>query len=199
MIKQPKEVDSFHIVISGFLQYEGKPNGMIRLWRELHEAHANPNTLVLLRTWNDNMKNLAEFIWRLGSEYPSVKIYGYSWGGAASVKLAKCLNRRGMVVSHMVLSDAVYRHTYWLGNWRALVPWSEIKIPSNVKVVDWFRQKDKWPKLSGHKVVAKEPTQTIVNEGKMGNCSHTYMDELYAFHKKALSVSNAPSFRSGVQ
>ena len=54
----------------------------------------------------------------------------------------------------MLLSDAVYRHAYWLGNWRALVPWSVIEIPANVQRVTWFRQYSDRPQ--GHDLRAAD-------------------------------------------
>lgn len=189
MIKQVETVKKFHIVISGFLQYEGRPNGMIRLWRDLSREHAGPNTLVLMRTWDDNMDTLAELIWRLAADDVSIKIYGYSWGGAASVRLARQLHKRGIAVAAMVLSDAVYRHSYWLGNWRAFIPWIKIIIPWNVKYVRWFRQKSSWWKISGHEVIAHFPDTTTVIAHDVASVSHAYMDDLLAFHLTARAVA----------
>ncbi|KKM24471.1 hypothetical protein LCGC14_1604750 [marine sediment metagenome] len=132
MIRHTQQFKKFHIVISGFLQNEGKPNGMIRLWSDLYKEHACHDTLVMMKTWNDNMDSLAEFIWRMAEENAIIKVYGYSWGGAAAIKLAKSLGKRGLKISAMVLSDAVYRHSYWLGNWRAFVRCFKITIPTNV-------------------------------------------------------------------
>ena len=191
MVNQVNTVRDFHIVISGFLQYEGKPNGMIRLWRELHERHSGPDTFVLMRTWNDNMDTLAELIWRLAADNVRVKIYGYSWGGAASVRLARQLQKRGIDVEAMVLSDAVYRHPYWLGNWRALIPLSKIVIPRNVKYVYWFCQKDSWWKISGHEVIAHSQVNTTVISHGVAHVSHEYMDDLNAFHNASYHVAKS--------
>ncbi len=190
MIQQTETIANYHIVISGFLQTEGKPNGMIRLWRDLHKSHAGPDTLVLLRTWNDNMNTLAEFIWRLAADNVSVKIYGYSWGGAAAMRLARGLQRRGINVLNMVLSDAVYRHGYWLGNWRALVPFSCLTVPSNVKVVQWFRQQGELWRISGHTVIAEDPNKTWILPAHIALCSHAYMDDLPVFHTQVEFVAD---------
>lgn len=190
MIRQVDTVKTFHIVISGFLQYEGKPNGMIRLWRDLYRRHAGSNTMVLLRAWNDDVAALAELIWRLAARDVQVKIYGYSWGGAASVRLARQLHMRGIDVAAMVLTDAVYRHSYWLGNWRAFVRRSKLRIPCNVKIVHWFFQFDKWWKISGHHVVTNSPDITRVFEYPEARVSHTYMDDLPAFHSVSHTVAN---------
>ena len=189
MIQQVETIKNYHVVISGFLQTEGKPNGMIRLWRDLHRAQSGPDTLVLLRTWNDAMDTLAEFIWRLAADDVSVKIYGYSWGGAAAMRLAKGLQKRGIGVREMVLSDAVYRHGYWLGNWRALVPFSTLRVPANVECVRWLRQQGGFWKISGHTIVADCPRKTAVLNPILVTCSHTYMDDLPSFHRIAGNVA----------
>lgn len=185
----------FHIVISGFLQNEGKPNGMIRLWSDLYGDHACKDTLVLMKTWNDNMDSLAEFIWRMAEDDAIIKVYAYSWGAAAAMKLAKALKKRGLKIYAMVLSDAVYRHSYWLGNWRAFVPFFKIVVPSNVEVVWWFRQKSKFGRLSGHDVVREYSNprdgyrSSVVFLPVWCNCSHQYMDDNRAFQNKVLEVA----------
>lgn len=194
MTQRIKKFKRFHIVISGFLQNEGKPNGMIRLWSDLYHEHACKDTLVMMKTWNDNMDSLAEFIWRMADDVAwkvEVRIYGYSWGGAAAMKLAKSLQRRGVKVRSMVLSDAVYRHSYWLGNWRAFVQCFKIIVPGNVGLVWWFRQKSKFGKLSGHDIVRDRSGNTFpwLSNPVWCNCSHQYMDDNRLFHEKALSVA----------
>ncbi len=135
------------------------------------------------------MDTLAELIWRLATDTVSVKIYGYSWGGAASVRLARQLHKRGIEVEAMVLSDAVYRHSYWLGNWRAFFPRIKIVVPWNVKRVYWFFQKDSWWKISGHWIIAHFPDATTVFEYPKASVSHAYMDDLRAFHSVSDTVS----------
>jgi len=188
MIRHTQQFKKFHIVISGFLQNEGKPNGMIRLWSDLYKEHACHDTLVMMKTWNDNMDSLAEFIWRMAEENAIIKVYGYSWGGAAAIKLAKSLGKRGLKISAMVLSDAVYRHSYWLGNWRAFVRCFKITIPTNVDLVCWFRQQGKFGRISGHDIIALG-SDTFVCEAKWCNCSHMYMDDNRSFHERVLQVA----------
>ena len=70
-------ITNWHVVISGFLQEKGAPNGMYKLWRTLHEQFADSETHVDLSTWNDNHSALAEMIWRSGNgQHPVVKVYG---------------------------------------------------------------------------------------------------------------------------
>lgn len=187
---------AWDIVISGFLQSEGTDNGMVRLWRELRK-HASPHRCVELRAWNDNWRDLAKLIastWNtMGGKTPVVRIYGYSWGGYSATILARELAKRGVPVRAMVLSDAVYRHWYWLGNWRAFAPWKTIRIPSNVEQVFWFRQSRDLP--MGHKVRARDPRATTVHPVNSPTrtlsryIGHTQMDDLAAFHAKCLEVA----------
>lgn len=189
-----KPIESWHIVIAGFLQDEGETNGMVTLWRNLHSRYAGPDTCVEFRAWSDCAHTLAEKIWLCSPrvngrtpEGPSVKLYGYSWGGYSASLVAYELAKRGIGVEAMVLSDAVYRHYYALGQWRALVPWSRIQIPGNVGEVHWFRQRNNLP--AGHKLIADDPNRTLVHEPVELDCIHQYADDASAFHAKALEVA----------
>ena len=165
--------------------------GMVQLWRDLHWVHAGPNTCVTLRAWNSDWNALAELIWRIsrGQPMPRIAIYGYSWGGMSAVILARQLQRRGIKVQWMVLSDPVYRHWYPLGNWRTLVPWSEIIVPTNVDWVDSFRQRTSW--LRAHRVVAADSRETHVSAPWMArHIDHRHMDDLVEFQKRCKEVAN---------
>ena len=190
MEQNTKAIHIWHIVISGFLQNEGLPVGMVQLWRDLHQAHAGPDTCVTLREWNSDWNALAELIWRMrGERPPRIAIYSYSWGGMSAVLLARQLQRRGIDVQWMVLSDPVYRHWYPLGNWRTLVPWSEIIVPTNVDWVDWFRQRTNWPRA--HRVVAADSDETHVSAPWMArHIDHSHMDDLVEFQKRCREVAN---------
>jgi len=245
---QLSTIKTWHVVISGFLQRQGAPNGMLSLATELHRTYAGPECMVEMRLWDESMAGLAEKIWLLRpqvgsrksdvggvcpvlqrtlsivqarqhmdscptcqqrlarrrdakasdlpaptsdfpttSDFPSIKIYGYSWGGAAAIRLAGELHKRGLPVDNLVLSDPVYRHWYWAGNWRAFWPFSKLYVPVNVARVDVFSQRQNLP--SGHEVVALDPEQTIVtNRGVLG-VNHQYMDDHPRFQNHALEVS----------
>ena len=85
----------------------------------------------------------------------------------------------------MVLSDAVYRHSYWLGNWRAMCPFSKIKIPANVEEVTWFKQKQNYPR--GHNLKPESDT-TKINSPQELKYKHKKMDESYLFHKEVFKA-----------
>ena len=178
----------WHIVIPGFLQREGRPTGMEdRVWARLHAELAAPETVVLLREWNTDFRQLAERIWRMRPEYgpPAIGIYAYSWGGASAVLLCRALRLRGLRVPYLLLCDPVYRHRYWWGQWRAFVPWT-IEIPDNVNHVYWWRQRWNWP--HSHQLVAADPDQTRIHEPIDVKATHQYIDDYRPFHAKCLEV-----------
>lgn len=187
--------DFWHIVISGFLQHDGQPHGCVALWNRLRTLSDCSTQQVERMAWNDDVAALAEFIHRLRPDLaghdrqraPLVNLYGYSWGGMTAVKLARALQRHGIEVPTLVLSDAVYRHWYWLGNWRAFVPWRKIVVPSNVKRVVWFVQRENWPR--GHRLVAANPRTTKIEPPIGLGLRHTDMDDAAAFHRAALEAA----------
>jgi hypothetical protein len=179
-------IHCWHVVIGGFLQDEGRPTGMVRLWRKLDARLSSPGVRVELRNWNDNWRQFAELIWRVQPGDGSVKvgIYAYSWGaGWGAMQLAKCLSRRGVPVAHMVLSDPVYRSPLLPFRWLAFCPWRPIVVPRNVRQVTWFRQRRNRP--SGCRLVAEDSQRTTIRpaDGYEADVIHEYMDDLLAFHR----------------
>jgi pimeloyl-ACP methyl ester carboxylesterase len=191
------------VVITGFLQHKGRHNGFTRLWRDLLD---HPNTgQVWLLSWDDNVDHLAELIFRYSGNSTDVRIYGYSWGGMTAVLLAEALQKisASITVSHMVLCDAVYRHHYALGQWRALFP-RKIWIPRNVSNVHWFRQDNprfalhrgrpigKLFQPAGHDVVAIDECRTRVHPETVLQVSHSWMDDQPLVYEKAMQVASLP-------
>lgn len=177
---------NWHIIISGFTQHEAKISGMTKLWLELGKFRS-PETTIALREWNACWESVAEAIWwsSLTPEELNVNIYAYSWGaGWGFVNLARHLRNRGININTAVLSDPVYRHKYWAGQWRALVPWSTVTVPANVKEVHWFRQHQNLP--AGHNLVAADSNLTKINLPVVLTVTHPYMDDSYSFHSRAL-------------
>ncbi len=166
------------ICFAGWMQHEGKPIGMVRLWDDLCREHNGPDTRVLFYRWNHSVGDIAELMWRLGRE-ANVMLVGYSWGGMTAVNLAKQLGKRRVTINELVLCDAVYRHWYWLGQWRALVSGSVIRVPSNVKHVTWFRQRV-GPWLMGHNV---QIPRLASPQPVIGHVPHNRMDDLPEFHE----------------
>lgn len=178
-----------HVVVSGFLQRYGDRNGMARLWRALHGC-ASEDTAILHHRWNDDFRDAAEFIWRYRAtqgEPTRIALYGYSWGVAGCLRLARELQKRGMGVDYLVSSDGVYRHWYPLGSWRAMVSWSKLVVPSNVANVLWFRQRSNLP--AGHDIVAEDSSKTQVFKPVVLEQTHQYMDDAPMFHAKSVEVA----------
>jgi len=130
-----------------------------------------------------------------GSDYAKVVIAGYSWGGYSATLLAKELAKHGQKVKQMVLCDAVYRHKYWLGNWRAMCPLSKIKIPANVEEVTWFRQQQNYPR--GHKLKPESDT-TKINSPMELKYKHQKCDDSYVFHKEVFKACQRTLGRNSI-
>ena len=185
-------IHEWHIVISGFLQHEGRPSGMVALWRRLLRARSAPHARVELRAWNEHWSHLAELIrgTQADGAPPAIRLYGYSWGaGWGCMELARQLQRRGLRIRGMVLSDPVYRSPLAAFRWLAIAPWPVIEVPANVERVAWFRQTRSRP--TGHDLRAADPRRTHIDPPVWDEASHLYMDELPAFHEAALRASRS--------
>lgn len=183
-------ITTWHIVISGFLQTEGRLTGCLLLWRQLQIAYASKHTAVELRSWDSNWKDLAEVIWRFRPDdtEPLVYVSAYSWGaGYGFVKLAQALIQRGIHIQHAVLSDPVYRSRLVSFRWRSLFGTPTIVVPRNVREVSWWFQRQDRP--YGSLLKAEREPSTFIHDGIEVDRSHVYMDDLEAWHARALSVA----------
>ena len=190
-------INKWIYVIPGFLQDRGGDNGMVSLWKSLHMMYSDYSTRVELAHWNSDWRAHAECINRMCcTDYAKVVIAGYSWGGYSSTLLAKELAKHGQKVKQMVLCDAVYRHKYWLGNWRALWPYSKIKIPKNVEEVTWFKQERNYPR--GHKL-KPESDITKINSPIELKYKHQKCDDSYVFHKEVFKACQATMGRNSIR
>lgn len=170
------------VVIGGFLQNRGKPTGIVRLWSDLH-CHRDEHTELLLLNWSDDPREYAGLIWALAQEHDrpvTVLVFGFSWGGQTAINLCRELQRRGLQVRHLVLSDAVYRHWWLPRRWTSLLRWVLLTVPANVRHVTWFRQRFTVPR--GHEVVAEDPKRTLVERARVLQLDHVYMDDAREFH-----------------
>lgn len=162
--KAPLPVSRWFYVITGFLQHQGTRTGLIDLWHELEDDYCAPGIKVRLCPWNHAWDAEAEFVFRLSADHASVGVGAYSWGAGYGMReFALGLQRRGLAVDQAVLLDPVYRHPYWLGQWRTFFPWYPISIPDNVRQVRAFKQTTNWPR--GHALMAdrplKEPSRMV--------------------------------------
>ena len=145
-----------HLVISGFRQDRRRLAGCDRVVAML-DAFRQPGVRVDYRTWNADWQAEANFIARHAPEAthaapPRVCLYAYSWGlGWGASQLAWRLHELKIPVFGLIGCDGVYRHNYPLGNWRAFVPWSTIRLPGTVQRCVAFHQQNSWP--AGHAIV----------------------------------------------
>jgi len=185
-------ITNWHIVISGYLQDRAQRTGMAHLGRSLMlKFSGRDDTRVSTLAWDDNMASMAEMVWRDSTrdDQTHICVYGYSWGGQSAIHLCRALQNRGLVVSHLVLCDPVYRHRYWLGQWRTLFQLVPIVIPENVREVDWVRQRVTWP--SGHNLSAENADKTNIAEPIWLEVGHRWIDDHPRFQKLAMDAADA--------
>lgn len=177
----------WHYVIPGFLQRRGSCGGCLDLWWEMYLSHHDCGERVEICPWDSNWSDEAEFVFRFRNGKPRVTIAAYSWGaGWGAMQFARELNRRGIDVQSMVLSDPVYRNPYLALRWLTTFSFPIIRVPGNVKDVRWFRQTKDWP--CGHELMGSSPLTagTVIHDAVVAECGHLAMDELPAFHAAAL-------------
>jgi len=176
-----------HIIISGFLQNRLLENGLDRLYMELLR-HSTPECQVDFYDWHSDWKAIAEFIKRTGpDDYDQfdIRCYTYSWGcGYGFTRLAKYLNKIGIPITVVVMSDPVYYPGFL--KHRALFSFFDpiIKIPENVNLALTYVQKQNRPR--GHQVVSSRPIVRCLGELKM---THQYMDDAPQFRMTCLRVA----------
>lgn len=143
-----------HRVIRGYRQRGRLLSGSDCLIEKLDEFRGRGTHIACL-DWDDDMESEAAEIARHApaDAWPIVCLYPYSWGfGWGAMRLAKALAKYDIDVYAMVVCDGVYRHSYRLGDWRALWQRSVIRLPDNVYAhnVRLFVQQNTW--LRGHRV-----------------------------------------------
>jgi hypothetical protein len=188
-----------HTVIGGFTQRSSRWHGSLKLNEQLvSELPLGTDTRAWFHRWCDDFDKVAEHIWVLSERYSTsarVCIYAYSWGaGWGAMQFAKALKKRGIPVSVMVLSDPVYRHPRITLRWLALMrSWVAIKVPSNVREVYHFYQREDTPQ--GH-ALSPENGHTIIHPGIKLVRVHTKMDDAPEWHARSMQearrISEAP-------
>lgn len=191
MSRQP--IKTWVVVIGGFTQRENSLSGIVRLWRDLHARMESAEAVVSLRTWNSRWADLAEHIFLIQQdqgERLKVAVFAYSWGaGFGFVQLSKELNRRGIPVEVAVLSDPVYCSPWYSFRWLAMTSWRKIVVPNNVRVVQWFFQRQDKPQSQG--LVCADPQRTQLVPGEELDRSHVYMDDSNQFHEACHAAAEA--------
>jgi hypothetical protein len=201
MSKQhPKETVCAHILISGFMQHAGQDTGMSTLLSKFrNDCHyCNGSSIVELHRWCSNWAWIAQDLFRFsnyGKKKLIVAIYAYSFGaGWGAMQLAKQLNKLGVEIQVMVLSDPVYRHPWTILRWMSLLKRKPfflgprvISIPPNIKEVYRFHQERDLPQGS-HLIAQNE--NTLIHRSEKLMYVHTKMDEAEDFHEKALEQAS---------
>lgn len=187
----------WHIAISGFRQGEDRPNGLLDLWLRHLRLFQARDVFAAYRPWNHDWQGMARLIELSAAATPKrdvlIGIYAYSYGaGWGAIRLCEHLAALGLSVQQCVLSDPVHRYALPLANWRALrwfADGAQVKVPPNVRAVDWLYQ-DHDPLIRGHRVVAADPQRTTVSAGfHVPATLHNAMDNHPEFHRRCLRVA----------
>lgn len=190
----------FVICVSGFTQHAGYFHGILKLREQLLDAgFANgSHQRVIYLTWKADFHRVAQELSIVCNHQgfkPAVVLAGYSYGGWGAIQLASQLERVGIDVFSLVLSDPVGRQWWWprplpaitsmLGRNNAF----KLDVPANVHRCVSFYQTVNRPQghqlrpANGTKMV--EPVQLAV--------THQRMDDAEQFHQAVLAEANSAS------
>ena len=201
MFEESNDTATFVICISGFTQHRGYAHGILKLREKLISAgHSEGlNHRVWYMPWYTDFEHVVDDILfsttNIG-KIPKVLIAGYSYGGWGSLQLARILERHGIDVDTMILSDPVGRPLSFLRSVPILnrLPaplsllgrdWApSLKVPASVKEVYEFHQQEKWHRPQGHRLI---PTNgTLMHPPVTVSKRHQQMDDLPGFHQQVL-------------
>jgi hypothetical protein len=171
---------------------------MLALAEKLREALADrPNQRVFYLRWCESWRRYATFFQSLGNRTGGLRVlvYAYSWGaGWGCMKLARCLRKLGITIEYAVLSDPVFRHPCIFCRWQAFLPFRRIRLPDNLRVVTWYRQRQSAP--MGHNLVSRQWKRkgcihraTIIHGPYTLAYDHTEMDDAPKFHERAIDIA----------
>lgn len=181
---------SWVLVISGFTQRLGAPNGCQRLWARLHREFSQEGVVILPLVWNADWRGVAELIHQTQNcTKPTVIVAAYSWGaGWGFRRLSAELQKREIGIAESVLCDPVYRPRLWLLSWMALIPCLWFKVLQNVRSVAWFYQRTGPP--MGHKPIAIDPSVTHIDEGieLPPGVPHAFADDSRLWHEAVMDA-----------
>ena len=187
-----------HQCISGFTQNMQTLHGVLKLSERMRRPESGIvdccSRRLYYNRWNDDWSKIAEHYWNISDIYLeplTICVYAYSWGaGWGAMQLAKHLDKAGMKIRVMVLSDPVYRHPLLSLRWLSLLKRDSsfapiIKVPKNVKEIFHFYQRLNVP--AGHKLSVTG--ETLLRPGMELHRIHQKMDDAWEFHGLSISVA----------
>lgn len=191
--------------ITGFRQNLHAPTGLEwawdSIWRLVDDEFPTANVRIQLHRWDEDFRGLAEQMARVYRPYREagyrvrIVLVGYSWGvGRGVAQLTWAMHDLGFEVDLVYAIDGVYYNPLMI--WRAmrspllspLIGVPTIKLPSKVKNVKMWRQKQDYPR--GHDILILDDNGTPTSIGvegrdrflSMGHCaideSVTILDDL---------------------
>ena len=185
---------SFIICVSGFTQSRGYFHGILKLRESLiiNGMADGPRRRVWYLTWKSNFDRVAADLAIICTQHgykPVVMIAGYSYGGWGALQLARALERKGIAVESMALSDPVGRPWWWPRPLPAMTSMIsrryafKLKVPPNVHKCHTYYQTRNRPQ--GHQVVPTNGTE-MTHPIRL-NYTHQRMDDASEFHGRVLS------------
>ena len=178
--------------VMGFTQTTRGKTGMETLWCRLRELSSQATWVFPPTPWNTDAEAIAALIHRNVAADCEIIVTPYSWGcGQFFIDFADALKARGREIRHAIICDGVYR-TRILPTFIPVNPWSmlplaKLRIPSNVREVTWFFQRNNRP--AGHRPVAADRRRTVVNDGvELKSLRHEQMDDSELFHSVVLKA-----------
>lgn len=161
----PAAIERWIICIVGYRQ-EGKPSGIEKIQDSLHRQCGGADTRVLLKSWRDNMVDLASRMWnrRPIDHQPRITIIGYSYGGLTAVKLVRELEKTKWEAEILLLIDPVWRFWDAMPSPSSLFSGWQIQLGDNVGTLWWWHQAVDRPR--GHRVNCDE-NKILVHEKTM--------------------------------
>lgn len=183
--RRAKQVDRWVICFTGFLQ-AGRISGVETIQDAIHRQCNCDGTRVLLKSWQDSVKDLSGRMWnrRPKDGQPEIVVIGYSYGGWTAVLMTRVLKKLGWNVKTLLLIDPVRRPISWLPSPSSMLSFWKIAVPDNVGIVyEWYQ---KINKPRGHKVRVCYGTKHVRRRLPV---NHQNIDDHPTVFKKALAVA----------
>lgn len=173
---------------TGFRQDTSRVTGLELLWRKLRKLACAEVCVITPERWDADAGAMADWIARNSAGIPRVVFVGYSYGVGNYFKgLASALQRHGISIDEAIFCDGIRRFKvakFLSAQWFNAA--FSIEVPANVGPVRaYFQMEDRL--LWGHRVVAADPSLTLVTMIELEGYDHLSIDEAPAFHRAALT------------